>query len=181
MWRQQLGANAAVFVAFLPWVPSFLTQFDHSSKEAEYLSKVAPLTASQLAEISGKSLVAHPFVSMADLPGPASLAVLALTLVASAAALAHAALSGRQAFRPSTTGRPALVVLLAVAPLVGLALYSARPNTSLLLARNLSGRRSLCLVGHRLAAHPSARHNGMGSADSSARRAGRRYGADADA
>ena len=136
--REQLISNGIVVAAFLPWAPSFLVQFDHSSTEAEYLSTVAPLTASYLAEISGKALVGHPFVSLADLPGASSLAVIGVVLVLATAALIYDTLSGRRVFRPAITGRPALAAGLALIPLIGLALYSARPNTSFLLARNLS-------------------------------------------
>ena len=58
--REQLISNGIVVAAFLPWAPSVPRSVRHSSTEAEYLSTVAPLTASIWPKISGKALVRTP-------------------------------------------------------------------------------------------------------------------------
>jgi hypothetical protein len=136
--REQLVANGLVVLAFLPWLPSFLVQIRHSGKEALFLSQVVPLTASRVAKISGQSLVGHPFLSLSQLPGRGTLAILAAVVVVLLSALGYGLWRGTRRFRPTLSTRRGLVVLLALAPLVGLVLYSARPHVSFLLARNLS-------------------------------------------
>jgi mannosyltransferase len=130
--REQLLAGGAVVLALVPWLPSLVVQADHSSEEAARLAVLAPLTASNVAEAAGKSLAGHPFVSLTAVPGRAVVAVLVAVL------LVAAALAFRRRGELSPPGRGVLLALLAVAPVVGLLLYSLQPDTSFILARNFS-------------------------------------------
>ena len=136
--REQLLANAAVVVAFLPWLPSFLVQLRNSEFEAAVIDAVAPLTASQLAEISGRALAGHPFLSLRDLFGLLPLIAIAVTIVVAAVALVLDRPAGRRRRVPALSANLGLLGLLTVAPLAGIALYSLQPDTSFLLPRNIS-------------------------------------------
>jgi hypothetical protein len=137
--REQLIANALVVLAWLPWLPSFVVQFRHSSGEAAVLDELAPLTLSNLGKAVGTSLAGHPFVPLGELQGRGALAVLAAALLAGVLlALGYEVRRGTRRFRPTLSSRVGLVVLLALVPVVGIVLYSLRPRTSFLLPRNLS-------------------------------------------
>jgi hypothetical protein len=136
--RKQLAAGALVVMAFLPWLPSFVVQFENSADEARRISEAVPLTLSNVAEFAVEPLVSRPWTPLSDLPGRVPLAVL-LGLFLGLLSLVLFRLRTRgPSLRASLATRGGLVVLLALAPLVGLVLYSLRPNTSFLLSRNLS-------------------------------------------
>ena len=125
--RELAVAFAAVAVGYLPWLPSFLHQRHNSGIKA--IEALAPFTARTVGESLAKLVPGHPFVSLADVPGPVALAV--VVVGAGGAALAAGA---RRRPRPS----PAfvLVVALAAATPVGALLYSAA-GSSIFAARNL--------------------------------------------
>ena len=129
-FRVQALAHGLVVVAFLPWLPSFIVQARHSADEARRIEELAPLTISNAADFAGKPLVAHPFVSVSDIPGRIALLVLALALVIGIVYAARA--------RPPRGRCIGLLTTLALVPLAALIVYSARPETSFLLPRNVA-------------------------------------------
>ncbi len=136
--RELLIANGAVVLAFLPWVPSFLLQARHSSDEAKRLSLLSPLTLSNVEEAVGKALAGHPFVALREIPGRSALAVLAILLVSVAVALGFQWARQERRAMPRAGSPATLLALLALFPLAAIVLYSLQPDTSFLLARNLS-------------------------------------------
>jgi len=144
--REQLLANGAVVLAFMPWFPSFLIQARHSADEAKRLAEITPVSLSNVGEAVGKALFGHPFVALRDLPGRLAIALLAALLVLALIAVAVGERRAGHRFKPKLSTRGALLVLLAVAPPLGIVLYSLRPDTSFLLARNLSGAVPYALV-----------------------------------
>ncbi len=134
--RPLLVANGLAAVAFLPWLSSFLVHAQHGGGEAKLIDQLAPLTPSNVAHVWAQALVGHPYVALGDLPGWPALAAVA----ASVGGLLLTAAVQRRGLAPATTlaGGRVLVVLLALAPIAAVVLYSVRPDHSLLLARNLS-------------------------------------------
>jgi hypothetical protein len=136
-WREQLAAGAAVALAFLPWVPSFLEQARNSADEARRIDLMSPLTASNLADTWTESFVGHPYDSLRDQPGRFVVVVLGVGL----AAVVLALVAGGSWVRRPELRRPrhgGLLLALALAAPVFIVLYSLRPDKSFLLARNLS-------------------------------------------
>lgn len=145
--REVLIANGLVVVAFLPWLPFFVTQARNSGDEARRLDLIAPLTLHNLGDTIVKPLVGHPYVSLARLPGRVSLVVLAALalglLVALALRVAPTLRVRRRGQGPAGLGRMlasrgALLGLLAVVPVALVVIYSLRPGHSFLLPRNIS-------------------------------------------
>lgn len=68
--REILVSNALVVVAFLPWLPFFVTQARNSGDEARRLNLIAPLTLDNLVDTIVKALIGHPYVSPFDSPAP---------------------------------------------------------------------------------------------------------------
>jgi Dolichyl-phosphate-mannose-protein mannosyltransferase len=136
--REQMLAGGLVVLAFLPWLPSFILQYENSADEARRISETVPLTLSNVAEFAVEPLVSRPWTPISDLPGRIPLAVLAVLLVGLVLGLMVKLRTRTITFRPTLGTRGGLVIVLAFAPLVGLVLYSLRPNTSFLLSRNLS-------------------------------------------
>jgi 4-amino-4-deoxy-L-arabinose transferase-like glycosyltransferase len=128
--REQLIAAGVMGLAFVPWLPSFVVQFRHSTDEAKRIAVLAPLTLSSVLESTAKALAGHPFVPLRDLPG-----VPALVILAAALGAALVLIRGGLEQWPRRGG---LLALLALTPPAGIVLYSLRPDTSFLLARNLS-------------------------------------------
>ena len=146
--REQLMSGALAALVFLPWVPSFVVQLRHSAAEARRINELAPLTLSNVADFTVEPLVSRPWTPLSDLPGRVPLAVLGALLAGLLIALL-ARVRRTETLRPTLATPGGLVVLLALAPLVGLVLYSLRPNTSFLLSRNLAAAvpYALLLVG----------------------------------
>jgi hypothetical protein len=137
--REQLIANALVVLAFAPWLPSLVVQIRHSADEAKRLAVLAPVTLSNVVEISARALVGHPFIRLRDLPGQLPLVLLGAMLIGCLILLAYEGRTGTAGLRFGFGNRGGLVILLAAFPLAALVLYGLRPDTSFLLARNLSG------------------------------------------
>jgi hypothetical protein len=154
--RDQLLAYAAALVAFLPWLPSFLVQARHSDTEAAFLATVAPVNLSTVGRIVSRALYGHPVMPMREMIGyfAEALILIALGLALLVTGYRWIAM-GRAPSRPRVAG---LLALLAIFPLVALILYSLRPDTSFLLARNLSVAvpYALLLVGWLLTRPPPA-------------------------
>jgi hypothetical protein len=136
--REQLLSHALVVLLWLPWLPSFLVQFRHSAKEAEYLSHGSPATISHVSQITATSLVGLPFTPLRQLPGRPTVAVLALVALGVLLALGSAVYRRRGDRQRLVASRVSLIAALAVAPLIALCLYTIRPHTSFLIPRNLS-------------------------------------------
>jgi hypothetical protein len=136
--REQLISHALVVLLWLPWLPSFLVQFRHSSKEAGFLAGVAPLSVHQVSQIVTQSLVGLPFVQPHDFPGWPVIIVLVVLVVGQGAFIAYRLYENRRSPASLARSRVGLILVLALFPIVGLSLYSLRPHTSFLLPRNLS-------------------------------------------
>ncbi len=139
-------AHGLAALAWVPWVPSFLHQLDRSSAEAASLNDSASTTVKQIATIVFRAVGGHPFLAPHTLPGRAAVWMISGAMaVAVTLALVEVA---RRAPRPRVDARSglALVALLALAPLVGHVVYSLRPNTSFLIARNVMGSVPYVLV-----------------------------------
>ena len=136
--REQLLANATVFVLFLPWLPSFLVQATHSDAEARRLSILAPLTVNNLFGAIGRALVGNPFLGLRGVPGVATIVVLAVALAAGAIIRLNTLRARRSPRRPTLATSLGLLLLLALLPPILVTVYSLQPHTSFLLARNLS-------------------------------------------
>lgn len=135
--REQLIAGAVIVVAWLPWLPSFRVQAHHSAIEGTRGSLLDPVTVSNVLQVIGRALFGHPFVALRHLPGIVPLALLTALIIGLAALVYSRRGAARAWWRGLATPR-GLVVLLALAPPVLIVLYSLRPHTSFLVARNLS-------------------------------------------
>lgn len=135
--RTQVIAYVLVALAYVPWIPSYLLQQEHSADEAHRVAILAPPSWSLFGQINAQALFGHPFVPLAQLPGRAAIALTLVVLgIAALAALGRAL---RQRGRNVRLASPVtLVALLAVATPIGIGLISLQPNMSFMLARNLS-------------------------------------------
>jgi Dolichyl-phosphate-mannose-protein mannosyltransferase len=146
--REHLRALAlvslGVAVAFLPWLPSFIDQQDLSAAQGRIFTRRFPLTVDTVLNMFGRVFpgAGEPsflVVPLREVPGRGVVAVVWVALGATVIAAIV-----RQARRPPAAGsnatRPMLALLVALALVTPLAmiLYSAKPHTSWLLARNLS-------------------------------------------
>lgn len=131
--------QAGVVLAFVPWLASFLEQHANSSSEAARLATRWPLSVETVVEMFTHALPGYPFVPLRELPGGlvvgAVWGAIGLALAAAVVRLWQGRRAGHMA-SPAPTS--VLVVLLAAATPIGLILYSAQPDTSFLLSRNLS-------------------------------------------
>ena len=135
-YRPLLIANAAALLVWLPWLPSFLVQGDHSDAEAKNLAASFPLSFSTVTDLVPRVLAGHPHVPLDAIPGVLPGAVMIGVLLAAVLALTSRWATERVRPRPPREG--SLIVALALVPLAGLILYSARPQHSFLVPRNLS-------------------------------------------
>jgi hypothetical protein len=133
--RPILLAHGAVALAYLPWLPSLLDQLGRSSIQTEQFAEHFPLSFRTLEELVAHVLPGYPFVPLADLPGTALAGVFWCAIAAGLAVLVVSAIRPRRAQLPRTVW---LVVVLSVVTPAGLILYSAQPDKSLLVSRNLS-------------------------------------------
>lgn len=132
LWRRQLAAVALSLLAFAPWLPAFVVQARNSADEARRISLLVPLSPANVAEAAIKGLVGHPYAPLGELPGRPALVALGAVVVAALL------LAARSPARLSWRDGRGLLVVLALAPLVLVVLYSVQPHRSLLLPRNLS-------------------------------------------
>ena len=136
--RVQLLAGAVIVVAWLPWLPSFRVQAHHSAIEGTRGSLLNPVTLSNVLQVIGRALFGHPFVALRDLPGIVPMALLVALLVGLLVALVYSRRGAARGWWRALATPRGLVVLVALAPPVLIVLYSLRPHTSFLVARNLS-------------------------------------------
>ena len=129
--RALLLAGGAVVLAYLPWLPSFVTQSDDNASNR--IDSFAPLSAESFVRDWLKSVDGHPFIPLRDLPGrPAELLFCVVVAVALVVALVRF-------FRDRDRPRDglALVAAVALATPVGLLLYSLAAK-SIVLPRNMT-------------------------------------------
>ena len=129
--RALLLAGGAVVLAYLPWLPSFVTQSDDNASNR--IDSFAPLSAESFVRDWLKSVDGHPFIPLRDLPGrPAELLFCVVVAVALVVALVRF-------FRDRDRPRDglALVAAGALATPVGLLLYSLAAK-SIVLPRNMT-------------------------------------------
>jgi 4-amino-4-deoxy-L-arabinose transferase-like glycosyltransferase len=152
--RDQLLAHAAVVVAFLPWLPSFLVHAGHSDIEAAYLASVAPVKLSTIETFTTRTLFGHPPLSMKELPGSFPEALMLTALSVALVVTGYRWIAAGHAPSPPRAG--GLFALLAIFPLVALILYSLLPDRSFLLPRNLAAAvpYALLLIGWLLTRPP---------------------------
>ena len=134
--RDQLLAHAAVVVAFLPWLPSFIVQARHSDAEAAFIATVAPVNLSTIEGLAPARSSGIPASHWTQLPGYFPEALILTALGVALVVTGYRWIATRRAPSPPRAG--GLLVLLAIFPLVALILYSLQPDTSFLLPRNLA-------------------------------------------
>ncbi len=144
-YRPLLIANAVALLAWLPWLPSFLLQADNSERESEHLAGTFPLSFSTLTKLIPKAIAGQYPVPLKVIPGTVPGAVMIGVLLAAVAALTYRWATDRVWPRLPRDG--SLIAVLALAPLAGLILYSARPQHSFLITRNLSGAVPYAMLG----------------------------------
>jgi len=134
--RALLLANAAIAVAYLPWLPSFF--FQGSEHPPEQISLVAPVTLDSFVDAILATFPGRPFVVLGDVPGPTLLVAIVAALAIALVGIAWRR-RGEPLFRASD--RPSrelvLLVVLAVATPLGIVGYSL-VETSLFGPRNLA-------------------------------------------
>lgn len=118
--RQLLIAEAAAVVGYLPWLPGYLHQ-RHNSGVAIF-NAFSSLTVGSFFNFPLSTLIGHPFVGLAQLPGTVGLLLLAVLAGLAIAAIVHRpAALGRF---PSLRSDAGLMIILAVATPIGLVLYA---------------------------------------------------------
>ena len=135
--RELLVAHALIVLAFLPWLPSYLVQQDHSGAEARRIALLAPPSAEYLGNINVRMLFGHPGFPLSEVPGRAA-ALLGIALILAAAVAAAVRVWRRRASGLDLSSPIVLLVLAALASPIGVALLSVRPDMSFMLVRNLS-------------------------------------------
>ena len=130
--RELLIANAAIALAYAPWLPSFLFQGDEHPPEQ--ISLVSRVTLDSFIDAMLGTFPGRPFVVLEVVPGRAALFAMAAA-VALAVGAALWSLRGRGLPRPSR--QTTLLVGLAVATPIGITTYSLA-ETSLFGPRNLA-------------------------------------------
>ena len=131
--RRLLWAHAAIAIAYLPWLPSFIVQSDDTS--AQRISTFKQFTPKGVVRELTIAVDGHPFLPLSSVPGRAALVLLG---IGAAAALAGAVMRLRGVSpAEAARSRVALVALLALATPAGVALYSIVGKNSY-IPRNLS-------------------------------------------
>jgi 4-amino-4-deoxy-L-arabinose transferase-like glycosyltransferase len=133
--RALLLAQAAIVVGWLPWLPGFLEQ-RQNHLGVEIIDAYAPLGLRNVLEVPAQTLVGHPYLPLAEVPGATGMA-LAGVLLALVVAWAWTARRPARRGVPSLRSERGLMVVLALATPTGLLLYAVS-GTSLYLPRNLS-------------------------------------------
>jgi hypothetical protein len=137
-WRSILAVNAAIAVAFLPWVP----MLDNNAGWLQVIERLRPLTAENVVGDSLKVAFGHPHVEVAQVPGLVSLVLLGLAATIAAATFVIVGRRRSRGAGVNDRSRPArpsreiwlLALLVLVPPLLTLA-YSI-VETSIYLPRN---------------------------------------------
>jgi mannosyltransferase len=133
--REVVPAQAAIAIAYLPWIPSFLNQRGNEGIGAiEFLAD--PLGPKTVATYYLTVLAGQPFVPLRDLPGRVALGVILGVIVVALAALASRVVAGRRDGWPRLPREGLLLVLVAAATPIGVVIYSIG-GADLLLPRNL--------------------------------------------
>jgi hypothetical protein len=125
---------AAAAVAYLPWVPTLLEQRDNELFVA-VVGLGSDLSAATVFEYPAKLVSGHPFLTLPELPGDASL--VALAVGAACALLALLVPPLRRVGERADRADVALVAILALATPVGVLAYSLLAD-DLYVPRNLS-------------------------------------------
>lgn len=134
--RELAMATAAAALAFVPWLWDFSHQLQISADEARRIEAASPTTLHNLLSAEAKSLVGYPVLSLSQVPGRVALAALAASLLTAAGAVVFR-LARRLPMAEFPRSRFVLLAMLALAAPLGVVLYGVRPDTSLLLPRNL--------------------------------------------
>lgn len=129
--RALLLAHAAVALAYMLWLPSFLHQSEDSA--AARIEQLYPLTPSTAAEGVAKVIPGHPIAPLDELPGLFPAVVFGAAILGAGIVVL---LRARTARRPGSR-ELGLLVALAVATPLGALLYSLGP-LSIYLPRNFS-------------------------------------------
>jgi hypothetical protein len=131
--RRLLAVHAAIALAYVPWIPSFIFQSHDSA--ADRVEALYKLTPSSYVRGLGQAWIGHPFLPLKHVPGRLGGALIGAGLVGSAAAAVADRLSAHGRLR---CRREALLVfLLALATPVCALLYSLGPS-SVFLPRYMS-------------------------------------------
>jgi 4-amino-4-deoxy-L-arabinose transferase-like glycosyltransferase len=133
--RPLLYTQAAIAVAYLPWVPGFLEQ-RKNKVGIEVISAAADLTAGRVFGLPLRTVVGHPYYGFPVFPGTKGwlLVAVVVVLIVVVAATRTAAL---RELVPSLRSEWGLTIILVLATPIGLLLYSA-VSSSLFIPRNLS-------------------------------------------
>ncbi len=140
-----LAANCAAAVAYLPWVPTLLS--DTSSPGNKVIGFLEPFTPHLVGSYLARWSIGHPLLPLVSLPGRTAITIMGIGLAAAVVGLALTLrrANGSRAL-PRLSAGTWLVVALALAPPAEIALYSAVGNT-VWEARNLiAGSPALLLV-----------------------------------
>lgn len=123
-----LGANLAAAIGYAPWLPTLLK--DTRSPGNLTIGILEPFTLHLIARSLARWSIGHPYLPVAELPGHAAVAILAVGLAAAVLGLAR---RPRDAYAGRVLPRPAagtvLVIALALAPPAAIALYSSIGHT----------------------------------------------------
>jgi hypothetical protein len=128
-WKGLLIANAAVALAYLPWLPGLREDL----KAPNLLVVLIPVSLSNLENVTEDWWIGHPTIPVGQLPGnfAVGLALTGLVVGVVAVLLGGAPIARLRAVTPERL----LIPLLAVGPLLLMALYSLI-RTSILDGRN---------------------------------------------
>jgi 4-amino-4-deoxy-L-arabinose transferase-like glycosyltransferase len=137
--RSIAGANIAVVLGYLPWLPGFLAQ-RRNDAGIHIIGDVGPFSVGALYQLPLRTLVGHPIFGLGDFPGAVKGLLLLLALLGAGVALARwrrPALPSRFVGGAALQSEAGLIVILTVATPLGLLVYAAA-GSSLFIPRNLS-------------------------------------------
>jgi hypothetical protein len=143
--RQIILVYAGMALAFAPWLPSYFGQEDVAADKAADFVGRWPLSLETLAQMVAHVIPGYPlvppggeYVALDDLPGAALVAVVWGVIASASLVAVVKAVRRRRAGLRAVAPTTALLIVLAVITPLALVVYSAQPDKSLLLARNLS-------------------------------------------
>jgi 4-amino-4-deoxy-L-arabinose transferase-like glycosyltransferase len=140
--RRLVVAEAAIVVLFLPWLPGYLHQ--RHNPGVSLFTSFSPLTAGSIFGFPLRTLVGHPFLGLAAVPGSLGIGLVAVLLALAIAAAPR--LRAARLKRPSLRSERALLVILAVATPVGLLAYAAVGPTLFSAPRELSASQPALMI-----------------------------------